>query len=399
MPLVMLPPVATLVSDPLSRAVSELRYFGECASVGEQIAIHINRFSTVFASGFADVSEVVEALAAAAAVDEQWQQRRRELHLVTLAATGRIDEAAALLPAYVREHSVGQRGRQAQRFARQLSRRVESMPSPIPPAEQTIAMLPWSPGPRDPSTAAQLKRRRLAEALMLKEVRAHADGKSLCDLRERVREESERRGLNVTPILRARIADLTATETKWFGLIRSWVRVVADRALARIRLYWTALNGVPEEPQWMLPPHRATYRLPTSRDQAIEVRIDPGAHGLLEKVRATVRPRWPVTYLTVWLTRTVDVGDTTITVHVGEQRVGTLAQSDVAAYAEFFTAAALFDEDPVLRGALIHTVDGIDVLQIPRPDPARIVEDTTAEHLDWDDIINLMDDTGPIPPR
>ena len=57
--------------------------------------------------------------------------------------------------------------------------------------------------------------------------------------------------------------------------------------------------------------------------------------------------------------------------YIGEQRLGTLAQSDAAPFAEFFIAAELFDEDLVLRGALIHTADGVDILQIPLPNPAR----------------------------
>ena len=68
----------------------------------------------------------------------------------------------------------------------------------------------------------------------------------------------------------------------------------------------------------------------------------------------------------VWLTRDEPAG--LIAVHIGAQRVGSIARDETGAFDQVFQAAALFDEDPVALARLWHSADTATVvLEVPRP--------------------------------
>ena len=79
--------------------------------------------------------------------------------------------------------------------------------------------------------------------------------------------------------------------------------------------------------------------------------------------------------------RGLDPADHRVTAYIRDRPVGTLSARDGDVFAPFFGTAAVLDEDPVLPGRLTYTADGIDILEIPRVDPARIDDDVTGDYL------------------
>lgn len=69
----------------------------------------------------------------------------------------------------------------------------------------------------------------------------------------------------------------------------------------------------------------------------------------------------------VWLTRADLAGP--LVAHIGEQRVGTVRLSKTTEFDHALRAAAVFDEDPFVRGRLTRA-DGTDpvALEIPLPE-------------------------------
>lgn len=386
MPLLGLTPVATLVNR-ATRGVT-VHDDGEVARAAHEIAGFVDERAATVAAGFPVADSVVQALRVAAdVVDEDWQQRRRERHLMMLAAVGRVEEAAAPLELYREEHSAGFDGERARRFARQLSRRLMAMPSPVPPVEETLAMLPARPV-RAPRPAEGTVTDERAQREAFESVRAQAHGKSLPELRLLIADEFEQRGLAMPPSSAATMAEtlaaMVAAERSPIGRARLLAGALWMMGSVVGGLWRTVTHGIQAAPDWMRPPERAAYPVPTSHDAYIAVIVDRAARDWLERIRSQ-RPRpgfaiGPGTRVEVWLTRP-DPADHTVTAYIGDRPVGTLSARDGDLFASFFDAAALLDEDPVLPGHLTHTADGIDILEIPRPDPARIDDDVTADYL------------------
>jgi hypothetical protein len=386
MPLVALAPVATLVNDDAASRVVTLHDEGEVAQSAREIAAFVDEHAATVAARFPDADRVAEALRGAAdVIDEEWQQRRRERYLTMLTAMGRLEEAAVLLGSYRERYSVGGDGERARRFARQLSRRLAGMPSPIPPVEDTLAMLPASPlaARQQPPNDAAVDDR--AQRAAFEAIHAQARGKSLAELRQLIVDEFERRGLTVPPSSAATMAEIVATERKPFGGVRVLAGGLWMAGSLFCGLWRTVKEGIQAGPEWTRPPERAAYPVPPSSNRYITVIIDPGTRDWLARIRAH-RPRaglgvGSATRVDVWLTHAgPNTADQTVTAYIGDRRVGTLARLDAAPFVPFFDAAKLYDEDLVLSGRLSHTADDVDILEIPQPDPARIDDDATADY-------------------
>jgi hypothetical protein len=382
MPLVGTVAMATLIYYPRTDRSSahsvELDDEGDAARAARDISAFVATHAVEFAARYPDAATVEAALGRAADVpDEEWQQRRRERHLTMLAAMGRLDDAAALLPAYAEQYAVGAHSRRERRFARQLARRLADMPSPIPPAEDTLAQLPsrqdrltWPIGP----SFAAVRRDARVEHEARDVVRAQAKGKSPDELRRLIAAEYEQRGATITPSLAAMAAEAMATERQPFGRAEATLRGLWLLGSAVTGLVRTFREPNAEDPEWMRPPDRASYEIPASRDRAIAIQVDSGARDWLNRIRSDGRTILRVTGADVWLSRSPrDAEDGIVDAHIGERHVGTLSPKDAGVFGLFFRAARLFDEDLVLRGDLMRTSDGVDILQIPVPDPQHIV--------------------------
>ncbi|HSY15995.1 MAG TPA: hypothetical protein VK816_08420 [Jatrophihabitantaceae bacterium] len=106
-----------------------------------------------------------------------------------------------------------------------------------------------------------------------------------------------------------------------------------------------------EEPEWLRRPERASYPVPLmGGGRWADVLLDPGAGEWLASVTAG-KPDHPGPFgrIEVWLSREGAAG---IAVHVGVRQVGRLRDSDAGQFERIMRAAALFDEDPFLRGRL-----------------------------------------------
>ena len=131
-----------------------------------------------------------------------------------------------------------------------------------------------------------------------------------------------------------------------------------------IRMFRAAgLRTGSADPDWLRPPDRATYRVPTGR-RHVAVRLDAAGGAWLERIRAQAARRiGPWVLVDVWLTRE-QAGP--VVVHIGQQPIGTV--DDDGRYENAFAAAALFDEDPVLTARLVPDPDPILELPLPRSD-------------------------------
>ncbi|HKE63110.1 MAG TPA: hypothetical protein VKB59_00500, partial [Micromonosporaceae bacterium] len=112
--------------------------------------------------------------------------------------------------------------------------------------------------------------------------------------------------------------------------------------------------------------------VPTGSIGDIAVELDTSARDWLDLVHAEALRIGPIAYPYVWLTRSRDADNRVVTVNIGERAVGTVPATDATPFEPYFRAGDLFDEDPVVRGLLLRTTDGIHVLEIPLPDPTKL---------------------------
>lgn len=176
------------------------------------------------------------------------------------------------------------------------------------------------------------------------------------------------RGIEIAPSIVDVNAEMLRSEQQPFGRARTAlkaIRMLKSTGADAIRLI---KNASDVDPAWLQPPDRAAYPVIAARDRHTSVELDAEAHDWLERVRAEAPRRLgPWVLIDVWLTREEPTGP--VVAYVGEQRVGTVSQSERKAFDQALRAAALFDEDPFLKGRLTSADGtGAAVLEIPLPE-------------------------------
>ncbi len=326
---------------------------GDDPPAADQIVAVVGEHAAALAARFPDV----DTLAAEVSGRER---------LVLMAALGRAEEVRALLAEELAAEGAGP-GPADRRFVRQLTRRLEQGLPPAPPVEQTLAVVAPAPGPlpdRRTRWATARARERLKRAAY-RAARRQATGRSRDQVKALVAAEFRARGLDVDlsdVVLRTTMIEL---RRRRFGMARA---VVAGAAMTggairdvvrEFRAAGSRTGGA--DPDWLRPPDRAGYRVPTD-GRYDAVRLDAAGRARLVRVRAQATRRiGPWVLVDAWLTRD-PAGP--VTVHIGKQPVGTVDNDD-GRYDNAFTAAALFDEEPVLTARLVP--DPEPILELPRP--------------------------------
>ena len=290
-----------------------------------------------------------------------------QLRLVVLAAMGRHEDARTLLTTYPAEQTDEPIDRSDRRFIRQLRRWLDAGAPVAPAVEDTLAQLPRrGPTPRPSWTDARAKSKAKKEALAA--ARAKSKGKSLDQLKELIAAEYGDRGIEIAPSIVDVNAEMLRSEQQPFGRARTAlkaIRMLKSTGADAIRLIKHASDV---DPAWLQPPDRAAYPVIAARDRHTSVELDAEAHDWLERVRAEAPRRLgPWILIDVWLTREDPAGP--LVAYVGEQRVGTVSQTETKAFDHALRAAALFDEDLLVEGRLTSADGtGAAVLEIPLPE-------------------------------
>jgi len=380
MPLLTLQPTASLLYSPVAGAQTLLHKFQiadehSVPDVAARICAYVDEHATSFAAGFADADAIARALErevdGSTTDSRQWWYERL---LTVLLAMGRTGDAAARLPAYRDRFATDPANRRARRFARQVARRIHAMPDPIPPAEETLALLPPRPRPgeRKRKSFAESRARSQIDRAVWDEVRKHAKGRTAAELRTMLAEAYAARGVDRGPMTIAVQADLITVRQRPFGALTMTARALGIGA--EVVLHVVDIFREPESAGAALsrPPDRAAFDVPTGSIGDIAVELDTSARDWLDLVHAEALRIGPIAYPYVWLTRSRDADNRVVTVNIGERAVGTVPATDATPFEPYFRAGDLFDEDPVVRGLLLRTTDGIHVLEIPLPDPTKL---------------------------
>ena len=270
-------------------------------------------------------------------------------------------------------YSAGQTGEpidgEDRRFIRQLTRWLDAGGPPAPPVAETLARLPRAPRPPRLSWS-DARARTKARKDAIDAARSQSPGKNLDQLRELVSVEYARRNSDAAPSTVALDAEMLQLEQQSFGRARSAlkaIRMLTTGGADAIRLI---RNATQHDPDWLRPPDRASYPVPTSRDRYVSVELDAATRDWLARI-ATEAPRrvGPVVLVDVWLS--LDQQATQLVAHIGDHRVGTIKTADADAFDQVMRAAELFDEDPYFPGRLTHAGEpGPLALEIPLPEYA-----------------------------
>lgn len=176
------------------------------------------------------------------------------------------------------------------------------------------------------------------------------------------------RGIEIPPSAVDLNAEMLQVGQQPFGRARTAlkaIRILKSSVGDTIRLI---KHAGAESPAWLQPPDRASYPAVAARDRYTSVQLDAAAREWLERVRTEAPQRMgPWVLVDVWLTREDEAGS--LVAHIGERRVGTVRLSDTKEFDHALRAAALFDEDPFVRGRLTSfDGTGATVLEIPLPE-------------------------------
>ena len=287
--------------------------------------------------------------------------------LVMLASMRALEELRALLDANANAPERGQLARNRPRFDRQLRRWLDGGAPLAPPLAETMARLPRRRRVEMVSWSASLAQSRARQAAK-HAAAAAADSDDPAEIAALLSAENERRGLVNSPFELAVGAKVIREERRPLGRFRAVASVSKTLASMVSDFARQARHDVPDATDWMEPPQRASYEVPSARS-ATAVRLDPAARDVVERTfgggggggRAgrfrSVR---------VWLTR--DRSDATSALaFIGDIPVGQLPLS--TAFDQALRAAEFYDEDPILRGALWRLDETAPVaLQVSDPD-------------------------------
>ena len=300
-------------------------------------------------------------------IDDDARALDAQLRLVLLTAMGKYDAARTSLAAYVADYSKKPPDRADGRFIRQLTRWLDAGGTAAPPVEETLAQLTRRPRPTRPSWAnAQAKSR--ANRAALDAARAQSKGKTLTELKDLLATEYSTRGIDVAPSTVDFNAQMLEIEQLPFGRARSALKAIRMLAAGGRDAVHLLKQTSADDPEWLQPPRRAAYPVRADRNRYASIELDPAAGDWLERVR-TEAPRrigsWA--FVQVWLTQ--EVTSDSLVAHVADRRVGTVDPSTRAEFEKVMRAAAVFDEDPVVRGR-ISAPSSVEKpsLEIPLPE-------------------------------
>jgi hypothetical protein len=353
MPLLTLTPTVTLVNNPETSIepgfLISLDDPDTVESVGRQIVAFVEEHAAAFAQQFPDAESVAAAMepgVESGGVDSDDERGRDEdpLRLTMLAAIGRNDRVRAWLA----DQSAASADLADRRFIRQLTRWLDAGGPAAPPLEETLARLPHALiQPRPSWSDARATAMSRKEALNV--VRAQSKGKTLDELRALLAAEYAQREVDVAPSAVARHAAMLSLERQPFGRIRSaWkaTRTLATVGSDAIHIY---RNSSEPEPEWMRLPDRASFPIPVARTQYTSVELQPQIEVWLDQAYVHAPRRFDLyAFVEVWLSRDGD----SIAVHLGQRRIGAMRGGLVSVFDQVMSAAALFDEDPFVRGRL-----------------------------------------------
>ena len=335
-------------------AVDAIRHFPDAMAIEARLQREVGSGSTAGSPGGEHGSD-----------DRGSAEFYLQLRLVVLAAMGRPEQARTLLATYLAGRNDDAIDVDA-RFARQLTRWLDSGGPVPPPVEDTLAVLPRQARPPRPSWS-DARAESKAKKDAMDAARAESKGKSLDQLRKLITAEYRARGLEPAPSVVDFHAEMLQIEQQPFGRARSAltaIRLLTASGAAAIRLL---KHGSDPDPEWLRPPDRAAYPLIADRDRYLAIDLDVTAHDWLERVRAGAPRRvGPWVFVDVWLTRGEPVGP--LVAHIGDQRVGIVGADRTTEFDPVLRAAALFDEDLIVTGRL-NSADGTRpaILEIPFP--------------------------------
>ena len=362
-PLLTLPSVSLLGREVES---TELTGEDEIDSTAARIVARCERSAVAFRDTFTGIAAVETA------VDEVHQR------LLILLATGRRDETRTLLEDYAGdpEHS------HDRRFVRQVRRRLNDESLPVPPFDLTMAQLPRPrfEAPSWEKTKAISRAQRAARSA----VRRQRRGRTPEELARSVVEEMNRRGVEPVESAVAIEVAMLMMQQRPFGRVSS--------GLAATRTVGSALTGVvrqirgtaPGIPEWLQPPHEATYRIPNAvGENALAVEVDRAAGPFLDRIldpgdgqegsrgpADRLDKRMPLPRM-VLLDAVVAADDTGIVaVRLGTTRVGTLSVENSLYFQPYLAAARLFDEQAIV-GATVCRPSREHIIELRRPAPVE----------------------------
>lgn len=387
MPLLTLDPRAALIHEPEdgheNSFTVELKGPASVAQAAERIVNFVEEHAPTVAQNFPDASAIDEQLQRDVDAAQTWSDEEggdddgdaasldasdfdTQLRLVVLAAMGRHDEARSLLATYPAERTDETIDRDDRRFVRQLGRWLDAGGPVAPLVEETLAQLPRRARPPRPSWSdARAKSSSKKEALDA--ARAESKGKSLDQLKELIAAEYSSRGVEIAPSVIDFNAETLQTEQQPFGRARKALKALRMLKAGGGDMIRLLKHASDEDPEWLQPPDRATYPMIADRNRYASIDLDPGAHDWIDRVRTEAPRRMgPWVLVDVWLAR--DNSTALIGAHIGERRVGTIRPDDSNEFDDVTRAAALFDEDPFVRGRLTTAeTAGALVLEIPLP--------------------------------
>lgn len=345
--------VATLDDDP--------RYLDDPEAEPEEWSIRVKRTGDVspvadalarqiidHAVGFAERHAEVDVL-----LDEHGAGDPDEMSLtvpVLLTAAGRFEEARAAI-------ATGREGVHWRRVCRQLERYIDAGGDPlviqrVPPRVIVGSQEPFSFGDAlDDSRAT----REAVDA-----VRVQADHLSRDEQKTLLAAELGRRGIEKGPLWVEHTLDRIADPPELVDTLGALMKL-GKAGLKLVR------DGLPDRPRpdWLSPPAYASYRVVNASPRAgTEVVLDPGVDAYLERAYDEAPKLAGTVSLDAWIDRLQD-GDG-LAVHLGDERVGTIARAHVEDFAEVMRAATALDELPCLRACLALLATGY-VLELDRP--------------------------------
>jgi hypothetical protein len=335
--------VEELLVPPREVEIQVLRS-ADVAAAADELSGPVLEHAVSYAQRYASV----DALIAAHTEDDDEDEDGEEVWGVSrvvpalLAAARRFDEARDALARYVTH------GRDDERFVRQLTRWLD--------ADGRLALPPPSLPPELPrrKTLGEIRADRRVRREAVGAARAVASGQSPAAFRAALEAELERRELTESPLwiehqldqMQASPGDRAVQAAKALKALGGW-----SIGLAKMLRDGTP----PERSDWLEPPMRAAFPMPTRRGTWIEVDVDAAATDWLDRVHAAAPTRiGDSATIDAWLAwdSAGPATDHRLAVHIGERRVGHLAAPAATAYQQVMDAAQLRDELPWLRARL-----------------------------------------------
>ena len=340
------------VSDELIVTVTDSK---DAVRAAEQLAGLVLEHALAWAQRYASFDALLEQ---SQADPECFESEIEEVPLL-LAAAGRHDDARAALARYETSGREEVATRHYKRFSYQLTRWLDAG-----------GVLPEPPGgpvgerrhfDNQAPTVADIRREQRAWREAVDAVRRAGRGKNRDELRELLAAELAGRGLTEPPLtIEMQLDGLQAATSPPLERVRLGFRGLKGlvNVVGSVRKVMT--DSLPPTPQWLEPPARASYPVPTNHRDWVEVDVDPTAAAWLDRVLAGAPIRTNDTVnLDAWLRWDSEppTADTRIALHIGDERVGHLDSATDVLFRPEMTAAARREELPVIRARVTQLRD------------------------------------------